>query len=250
MAKNFAYLKAQTRTYLDEVAQADWKDVEVEREINNGYHRVVAAVMTTYEDFYIDTATFNTIANQQEYGETDGLPANLFKIRRLEVNYNPQTANSKRMRVKATSIDHVFQNLENTSGSVTPFNQPVYYLIGGAGTDYKVGLIPVPTQSGPDTQANDNAKVWFVAQVDDLVDSIDEVLIPYPDRYAQIISRYAASVLLSKGQQEEKAAIAYMEIFSRDLALMQQQLEERVSDSVPSVVDTVGEDIDFSMGSF
>ena len=45
MAKDFDYLKAQTRTYLDEVSQADWKDNEVEREINNGYHEVVSSVM-------------------------------------------------------------------------------------------------------------------------------------------------------------------------------------------------------------
>jgi hypothetical protein len=250
MAKTLAYLRAQTRTYLDEAVQADWKDAEVDREINNGYHRVVAAVMTTYEDFYIDTSTFNTIADQQEYGVADGLPDDLFKIRRLEVNYSPEQVNSKRVRVKSTTIDHVASNLENTSGGVTPFNAPVYYLIGGAGTDYKVGLIPVPKASGPDTQAQENAKLWYVKEVADLIDSIDQVLIPYPDRYAQVISRYAASVLLSKGQQEEKAAIAYMEIFSRDLALMQQQLEERVSDDVPTVVDTAGEDVDFGSGGW
>ena len=82
--------------------------------------------------------------------------------------------------------------------------------------------------------------------VDDLVDSTDEALIPYPDRYAQLISRYAAGVLLSKGQQEEKVALAYMEIFNRESMLMQQQLEDRVSQGVKSVVDTAGEDVDFS----
>ena len=46
MAKDFDYLRAQTRTYLDEATQADWKNDEVDREINNGYHELEDLVIT------------------------------------------------------------------------------------------------------------------------------------------------------------------------------------------------------------
>jgi hypothetical protein len=246
MAKNLAYLRAQTRTFLDEAVQFDWKADEVDREINNGYQRVVTSVMEVYEEFYLNTATFNTVANQQEYGETDGLPATLFKVRRLEVNYNPAKQNSVRTLVRSTTIDHVMTDLGNTNPTITAFHSPVFYLLGGGSTDPKIGLIPVPTSSGPDWNAQDNAKLWFIEMVDDMVESTDLAKIPYPDRYAQLISRFAASVLLSKGQQEEKVALAYMEIFNRENLLMQQQLEDRVSEGTKTVVDTAGEDVDFS----
>jgi len=246
MSKNLAYLRAQTRTYLDEAVQADWKDNEVDREINNGYQRVATAVMETYEEFYLNNDTFNTVANQQEYGVVDGLPSNLFKIRRLEINYSPEVINSVLTRVKPTQMDHVLGNLANTSNTITAFKAPVYYFIGGGSTAYKVGLIPVPTSGGPDTQAVPSGKIWYVEMVTDLVDSIDEVNVPYPDRYAQLCARFAASVLLSKGQQEAKVALAYMEVFNRDLGLMQQQLEDRVYDGSKTTVDVVGADVDFS----
>ena len=246
MAKDLAYLRAQTRTYLDEAVQSDWKDTEVDREINNGYQRVVTSVMTTYEEFYINTATFNTVADQQEYGSADGLPDEIFKVRRVEVNFSPATQNSVRTNVKATTVDHVMSNLENTSNTITAFHAPVFYLMGGVSTDWKIGFIPVPKDSGPDSNAQPNGKIWYVETVTDLVDSTDEVKIPYPDRYAQLIARHAASVLLNKGQQEDKVALAYMEMFNRDLMLMQQQLEDRVSVGARTTVDVVGADTDFS----
>lgn len=245
MAKNLAYLRAQTRTYLDEATQADWKDTEVDREINNGYHEVVVAVMDVYEDFYLNTVLFNTVQNQQEYGVADGLPANLFKIRRLEINFNPQL-HDKRQRAMPVQLDTVRTDLAGTNPEITTFRAPVYYLIGGGSTNYKIGFIPTPVQSGPDTSAQPNVKMWYVEEAVDLVLSTDDVKIPYADRWAQLISRYAAAVLLSKGQQEEKVGLSYMGLFERGLQKMHQQLRNRISDDAQSVIDTASEDVDFS----
>jgi hypothetical protein len=245
MAKNLAYLRAQARTYLDEAVQADWKDTEVDRELNNGYHEVIVAVMDVYEEFYLNNASFNTIANQQEYGTANGLPGNIFKIRRLEINYNPQQVVLKQ-KAMPVSLDTVRTDLAGTNPEITSFRSPVYYLIGGGSTDVKLGLIPTPVQSGPDLQAGKNVKIWFVEEVADLVLSTDDVKVPYANRWAQLISRYAAAVLLSKGQQEEKVSLSYMGLFERGLLKMQQQLKSRVSDDAMSVIDTASEDVDFS----
>jgi hypothetical protein len=242
MAKDLAYLRAQTRTYLDEVVAADWSDDEVDREINSGYHEVVTAVVEVYDDFYVDSVLFDTVLGQQEYGVTDGLPSNLFKVRRIELNYAPSTTTS-RNRVRPVQLDQVLTDLENTNPPISAVHAPVYYVIGGGSPDYKIGFIPIPTENGTDA-----GKLWFVKEVDELVDSTDPVLIPYVDRFAPLISRYAAAVLLQKGQQEDKSAIAHLQLFQAGLLKMQQQLESRIADDVKTVVDTAGEDVDFSWG--
>lgn len=245
MAKTLADLRAQTRTYLDEATQADWKDAEVDREINNGYQEVITAVMEVYEEYYLNSVEFDTEANKQEYTTADGLPADFFKIRRLEVNFNPEKSGVRTL-CRPVTLDDIKTDLSNTNPAITSFRSPVYYLIGGGSTDYKVGLMPVPTSDGPDLNANPTCKMWFVESPQDLLFTTDEVLIPYVDRYYGLISRYAASVLLNKGQQEDKAATNYMALFERGLLKMQQQLEERISDGSKRVVDVESEDVDFS----
>ena len=246
MAKDFDYARAQTRTYLDEATQADWKDAEIDREVNNGYHEVVSSVMTVYEDFYLTSVGFDTVANQQEYGTADGLPTNMFKLRRLEVNFTPATENSMRVVAKPATLDDVNMPLGVSNPAITPFQRPTYYLIGGGSTDYKVGFLPIPTSSGPDWASNNNCKLWYIEEPEDLLLGGDLIKIPYPDRYAKLIARYAAGILLSKGQQEEKNATNYMVIYNTELNKMQEELEDRVSDGAKHVIDTAGEDIDFS----
>lgn len=241
--KNLAYLRAQTRTYLDEALQADWHDDEIDREINNGYQNVVTAVMTTYEDYYITKTQFNTVAYQQEYSSTDGLPEDLFKIRRLEVNYNPGVANNVPTLAYVVRLDDIPTDLGNTNPPITAFHTPVYYLIGiGAGAaGQRLGLIPVPTSNGTNA-----INLWYIPEIADLVNTLDEPLIPYKDRYANLISRYAASVLLQKGQGEEKAAINYMALFEQGMLQMQRQLEERMAFMSRTVTDSARGDTDFS----
>jgi hypothetical protein len=239
MAKDLAYLRAQTRTYLDEAASADWSDGEVDREINAGYQEVVTAVIGAYEDFYVTSALFNTVANKQEYGPTDGLPAKVYKFRRVELNYSPSQS-TRMIKVRATTIDHVMSDLGNSVFSINMRNEPVYYVLGGGSPDYKIGFLPIPIESGTNV-----GKIWYVQEVDELVDSTDTVNIPYPDRFAPLISRYAASVLLNKGQQEDKSALTYMQLFQTGLLKMEQQLRDRTADGARTVVDTVGADLMF-----
>lgn len=243
MAKNLAYLRAQTRTYLDEATQLDWRNDEVDREINNGYMEVVTLVQETYEDFYVKTAQLTTIDNQQEYTSVDGLPEDIFKVRRVEINYRPTVVNSTFTLAHPAVIDEVPGSLSNTNPPITSLTSPVYYFIGGGSgaTGTRLGFIPIPTEGGTNM-----VKIWYVYEVPELVDSLDEVVIPYPDRYAALISRYAAAVLLSKGQQEEKVSIAYMTMFENGLLKLQRQFRERLADRTKSTIDTRGEDNDFS----
>lgn len=245
MAKTLANIRTQTRTYLDEATEADWEDSEVDQSINDGYHEVVTSVMETYEEFYVVTDLFDSAANQQEYGTADGLPTDIFKIRRLEVNYDVSNSNSIARRAIPVSIDSVLRDLGNSALGITVYRNPAYYLIGSStgSSGIKIGIIPKPTAVGTDA-----IKLWYVPVQADLTSSSDAPNIPYADRYYKLISLYAAATLLRKGQQEEEVAQNYMKEFQFGLSKMQQQLEDRVADSGKSIVDTAGMDNDFDSG--
>lgn len=247
MSKTLTVLRQNVRTYLDEATTADWTDVEVDREINAAYHSVVTAVMTTYEEFYIKTITFNSTANQQEYTSVDGLPTDIFKLRRVELNYDVSDSNSIPRRAKPVSIDAVMRDLGNSALGLTVYRNPAYYYIGsGSGaTGATLGFIPEPTKTGTNA-----IKIWYIPLIVDLSAASDEINIPYPDRYFTIIAKSAAGTLLRKGQQEEEVASRYLGEAKADLDTLQQEIEDRVSDDVKFIVDTSGEDVDFTSGGF
>jgi len=232
MAKTLSTLRARTRTYLDEAVQADWTDTEVDREVNEGYHKVVTAVISVFEDYYLTSATANTVANQQEYA----LPSDFFKMRRVEINYDVDNTNSVPQRALPINIDSVRRDLANTTLGISVLRNPAYYLKGDV-----IGFIPIPTKNGTNA-----IKIWYIKTKTDLVNDSDEVDIPYPDRYANIIAVFAAGTLLRKGQQEETVAARYLAEFEAGLAKMQEELEDRVAEESKYVVDVLAETQDFS----
>lgn len=245
MAKTLTNLRSTTRTYLDEATESDWEDTEVDAAVNDGYHELVTSTMETYEEFYVVTDLFDSVASQQEYGTADGVPTDIFKIRRLEVNYDVSDSNSIPKRAIPVSIDSVLRDLGNSALGITVYRNPAYYLLGSStgSSGIKIGIIPKPTRSGTDA-----IKLWYIPVQADLSATSDSPNIPYPDRYYKLISLYAAATLLRKGQQEEEVALTYMKEFNFGLAKMQQQLEDRVADSGKSIVDTAGMDNDFDSG--
>lgn len=238
MAKTLTNLRDHVRMFLDEASAADWLDDQVDVEINNGYQEVVTAVMETYEDFYMTSTQINTVASQQEYGTSDSLPSDIFKIRRIEVNYDT-SASSNYNRAEYVRLDEIARDVGNTN-SLTAFSRPSYYVYGH-GSNMKIGLIPIP--SNGDSNA---IKIWYIPFVADLTTSSDSVNIPYPDRYWKAIGWYAAGTLLSKGQQEEVAGNKYLGRFEQEMVKMRQQLEDRVADGNKRVVDTAMQDVDFT----
>lgn len=237
--KTLADLRAQTRMFLDEATQSDWTDAEVDREINVGYHKIVTAVTETFEDFYITIDTLTTQTNKQEYGVADGLPDDIFRIRRVETNFSPSVANSSYSKAQPIRFDDVTRDMGSTTGSLSPFRRIAYYVYG-FGDGMKMGFIPIPQDGGVDA-----VKIWYVPIVDDLVLSTDEINIPYPDAYYHIASMFAAANLLSKGQQEEVAAKQLLIRATAGEMQMRQQLEDRVADEANKTTNTSDEDVDF-----
>lgn len=236
MAKTLTNLRSNTRTYLDESAAADWTSAEVDLEINAGYQEVITSVMEVYENFYVTTDNWNSVADQVEYGTTDGVPSDIFKIRRLELNYDVDNSNSIAKRCKPISMDAMQRDLQGTNLGMIINRNPAYYVYGlQSSGGIKIGIIPKPDKS--DTDA---FQIWYVPVVADLSSATDEINIPYPDRYFKLISLYAAAQLLRKGQQEEAVASRYLLEFEMGIEKMKQQLEDFISDDSKYIIDTEG----------
>lgn len=240
MAKVLSDLQTVTRIYLDEAVQADFKDTEVIYAINFAYHETISFIIEIYENFYETTSpfTYAVVALQQEYT----IDSSLIKVTRVEINFNPTSTGSQPSRCQRISEDEIRQNLANTNGSGGSFFSAAYYLHGNIGAQ-KIGFIPVPTISDTTGQS---ISVWGIALPTDLVNSTDNVNIPYADRFAYLVALRAAAQLLRKGQQEEAVAANYLNEFRAGVVDMQTFLKERQADDVWGIVDSLQEDIDFS----
>ena len=232
MSKSLLTLRNDTRHYLDESTQADWMDTDLSRIINKHYHRVVTSVIDVFENYYITEATADTVADQQEYA----LPSDFWKIRRVVINYDISSSNASFSRCLPVDIDEIRYNLGNTNTGVTVVRNPSYYLQGDL-----IGFLPVPTNDGDEA-----IKIWYIRYKIDLVEDTDTIDIPYPDRYYSIITKAAAAEALRKGQQEPIEAKRLEDEAATDLKKMQMELEDRIAEEGKRVIDTSGENLDFS----
>jgi hypothetical protein len=241
--KAFSTLRSDVRMFLDEASPADWTEAQVNSALNYAYHELVTSIVDVFEDYYTTTATFDTIEDQQEYDSDDGLPTDIFKIRRVEINQDPSNSNASPTRALPINLEDVYRDLGNTSTSLKS-NHPCYYVLGLGSGNEKMGFLPVPDEDGTNA-----VKIWYVQTQDDLSASSDTPNIPYCDRYAHLIVWGAVADLLSKGQQEEQASAKYRSMFEVGVQKMKTELEDRKADDAKGVTDTVGLNVEFGYGS-
>lgn len=235
MAVSLSTIRTQVRSYLDETTAADWTDAELNRLINQRYHRVYSAVFTVFEEYRINYATADTVADQQEYS----LPSDCLKIRRIEINYDmtgDPTAFQKAAPV--TNIDAVRNNLSGTTAIGNIHRNPVYYLLGDT-----IGFLPVPTLVGDEA-----IKLWYVPIASDLDGDSATIDIPYPERYYHVIAEGAAADAYRFGEQNSTEADKFDQKFVAGILLMQEELEDRIAEDSKYVIDVTGENLDFGGG--
>lgn len=231
MAVTLSTIRTQVRSYLDEPTAADWTDVELNRLINQRYHRLFSAITTVFEDYRITFATADLVANQQEYT----LPADFFKIRRIEINYDISNSDSQNQKATPVSgVDGIRTQLGDTNGS-TILRNPVYYILGDT-----IGFLPIPTKSGEEA-----IQMWYVPVLPDLTSDSSTVDIPYPERYYHVIAEGAAGDAYRFGEQNSSEADKYDSKFVAGVILMQEELEDRVADDSKFVIDVSGDPMDF-----
>lgn len=242
----FSQAIAATRTYLDEVTAKSWTDYEVKREVNNAYTELVTTVIQVFEDYYQRRTDFSLVANQQEYDSTDGVPTDVYKIKRIE--YNPDVASNPTSfyRAAPVNINSFRSSITSTALGSTGF--PFYYTYG-FDSSMVIGFIPIPA-----INSTNGARLWYIYRTPNLVNDgtsgggdDDEINIPYADRYASLIPLLAAAVLLRKGQQEEAVAARYMADYEKGKENMMNELKQRNVDDSAIIQDAVGLNTDFGM---
>jgi hypothetical protein len=236
--KTLGNLQTGVRTYLDESTQGDFLDSEVTSAINYAYHKVFMAVAKVYDGFKETTTpfTYALIKGTQEYL----IDSSLIKVTRVEVNYSPQVAGSIPNRSIRISMDDALINIGNTAASGA-FVNGGYYIHGDQTAQY-IGLIPIPNQS--DTTGK-SLYVWGIQLPPDLSNSTDTIALPYPDEAGDIIEIRATARLLSKGQQEHKAAFDYINLFKSELKDYIDFIKERQSDGPDMIRDVEIDNLDF-----
>lgn len=232
MAVTLAQIRQQVRSYLDETIASDWSDTELNRLINQRYHRVYAAVTTVYEDYHITTAFTNMVADQQEYT----LPSDIYKIRRVEINYDVNNSNSQFQRAAPVgTVDAIRTRLSETQIGSNILRNPVYYNLGTT-----VGFLPIPTLSGTNA-----IKLWYVPTATELSSDSSTIDIPYPERYWHLIAEGATADADRFGEQNSTEADKFDGKFDRGIQLMQEELEDRVADDSKFIIDVSGDSLDF-----
>lgn len=235
MSKTLANIRTLVRGYLDETSPSDWTDAELNVLINQRYHRVHTAVIDVFEDYKITTSFDNLIANQQEYT----LPTDLFKVKRVEVNYDISNSNSTFQKAAPlTALDSVRTRLAETNIGSNIIRNPVYYVTGTS-----IGFLPIPTSSG--TSA---IKYWYIPVLSDLSADASTIDIPYPDRYYHLIAEGATADALRFGEQSTIEADKFDQKFVAGVLLMQEELEDRVADDSKFVIDVSGDPLEFGGG--
>jgi hypothetical protein len=247
MAKTLLTIRDQVRSFLDEPStkEADWTDDELNVLINTYYHKTYTAVLKVFENYApLHTAYIDSVANQQEYDistltdsatSTSEVPVT---IRRVEINYDVDATNSTAERAYPINIDAVRRDLAvNTLGPgiTTGAN---YYLVGN-----KIGFIRIPDKNGTNA-----IEIWYNPQKNDLSADSDTIDLPYADRDWMLIAYGATAEALRFGQQESGEADKFDAKFIRGIEMMQEDLEDRVSEETKVVIDTSGQSIDFQDG--
>lgn len=231
-------VRTQVRAFLDEVTASNWTDTELNRLINVYYHKVRSAVVTVYEDYYLTTDLFNTTANQEEFGSGDGVATDIFKIRRIEVNYNPSSSNSSPIRLlPIDNIDKIRRDLlyTNTGIGFHSLSNGYYYKYG-YGSDIKIGIIPKPsvTYTGA-------GKIWYVQLGTDLSDDTTAINIPNPDQNWMLIVYGTTADALRFGQVESDEGDRFEAKYDKGIVLMQEELEDYVAEETKTVTDVSGD---------
>ena len=237
MAKYRSDCRTQTRSFCDESIQANWTDAELNRLFNVYYHKVRSAVITVYEDYYVTTDLFNTVNAQSEYTSTEGIATDIFKIRRVEVNYSPSASSSSPTRcLPIDNIDKIRRDLlyVNAGVGLNTLSNANYYKYG-YGSSLTIGLIPKPTETYTGA-----GKIWYIPLPTDLSDDTTAINIPNPDQYYMLIVYGMTADALRFGQVETDDADKFEGKFNSGILQMQEELEDFQAEETKNVMDTDG----------
>lgn len=245
MSKTLATSRSILRSFLDEKSASDWTDAELNILLNQKYHEVQDMVIETFEDYYLKTGTLNSVVSKEEYSVSDGIPSDIYKLRRVELNYDVTASSGAPTRcLPIHNIDIIRRDLgyANAGLGLKTFGNAFYYSYG-SGLNTVIGLLPVPTNPGG---SGANAiKIWYVQELPDLVNDTDLLNIPYADRNFMVVVHGAASDALMFGSQDPSGSKIFSDRYESGKMKMQENLESRIAEETKAVEDVSGEILNF-----
>lgn len=242
MAKTLATIRTQVRSYLDEQSAADWSDAELTRLINVYYHNLRDIAIRVHENYYITTALWSTVANQQEYTSADLVPTDIYKIRRVELNYDTSIANNAPTRMlPIDNVDAIRRDLAYTNAGLTvqSASNGGYYVLG-FGSNIKIGFIPIPQNTGVNA-----IKIWYMKEAVDMSSDSDTLDIPYVDKNWILVAWGATEEALRFGGQASREADKFKGKYDQGTVLYEEALKDRLSEEDKMVQDFGGSVMDF-----
>lgn len=243
MAKTLVNCRDLLRDYLDEQTASDWSEAELNSLINSYYHEVRSAVITVYEDYYMTTVNFNSVASQQEYGSSDSAPTNVLKVRRVELNYDVSATSGAPTRcLPLHNFDAVRRDLgyENSGIGLRTYGNAFYYTFGFR-SNFTIGFIPEPDKTGTNA-----IKMWYIREAADLSADSSDIDLPYADKNYMLIVWGATSEALRFGQQAVTEAEDFEDKYKSGVLKMQEELEDRIAEEGKTILDVSGQSVDFS----
>lgn len=237
MAKQLSDIRNAVRDLLDELTAANWGDARLNVVINNRMQTVYTAQCDVEKDYNVKTSPIlNGAISKQEYTISDGYPSDIYKIRRVEANYNVADAvNSVNQRCYPLhTIDAVRDRLNNTNVGLMTYVHPNYYSFN----QNRIGFIPVFDRAA-------TFQVWYYPVLPDLVNDSDLLGIWYPDRYFYLIVEGAGADALRFGQQESAEADKLDAKFIADIDTMKQEMNDPLAEEGRTVIDVTGDYLDF-----
>lgn len=182
---NLGEIRGQVREFLNEPTEGFWTDAQLNTLINIAHRKLNATISATKEDFFVVSATFQTVAAQKSYA----LPSDFRQMLRLEI-FDP---NDPHAIVKLDEMD--FPRIEDEGD--WPFSEngrPVRYVIRGSQMD----LYPIPDQVY-------NLRIYYDQRQTDL--NLDTDVPASPVEFHDMLAIWAAILAFQK-QQESTLELA------------------------------------------
>jgi len=149
-----------------ETNTTSYPTADITRNINKWYQELIADVLLSMDEWDVqgDIATASLVAAQQEYN----WPADLLRIKRVEVTYNGSTWT----RVYPIDVQEIGKTISTTGLIANSFNigEPRYDT-----HDNSLFLYPVPTAN-----STNGLKIWYEKEVTELSGNTDEPNIAEP----------------------------------------------------------------------
>lgn len=185
-------------------------NTEVKANLNRGYQKVVNRIASLGQDYYVRLSKADLSQGQHLYG----LPSDFRRMMRVELDYGSG-------RFKANRVDS------------NAYGDPVSTNISETAPQYSIRGKNIEVNPTPRADMDKGLWLWYVENVNDLVDDDDEPNLPF--EFSDLPIEYAVAKAKARQGLMDEAQLSLSE-FYRELDEMTNALVNTISDDPEQVV--------------